>query len=175
VVVLAEWNPTLCKSGKGWGTHGMVSSRRSGIRSATRPFRKITTARWFGRSERHVSCVRGVKSHPLQKRQRMGHLGDGEFEKKRDEVGDPSVPQDYDSKVVRRSERHVSCVGGVKSHPLQKRQRMGHPRYGELKKNWRWATRYSRRAASYTASKRVRASRSCCGSPDFTRKSLAPR
>src|ERR1700756_128732 len=32
-------------------------------------------------------CVGGVESHPLQKRQRMEHPQDGEFEKKREIVG----------------------------------------------------------------------------------------
>jgi hypothetical protein len=67
-----------------------------------------------------------VEIPPFAKAAKDGHPRDGELKKKRDKAGHPSVPQDYDSKVVRRSERHVSCVGGVKSHPLQMRQRMGH-------------------------------------------------
>src|SRR5690349_14458508 len=44
--------------------------------------------------------------------------------------------------VVRTLGMTCGRVGGVKSHPLQKRQRMGHPRRGEFgKKRDRWAGR----------------------------------
>ena len=44
------------------------------------------------------------------------------------------VPQDCDGNVVRTLGMACRCVGGAKSHPLQKRQRMGHPRNGEFEK-----------------------------------------
>jgi hypothetical protein len=72
-------------------------------------------------------CVDGVKSHPLQKRQRMGHPRDGEFEKKRDKAGHPSVPQDYDSKVVRTLGKACGCVGGVEIPPFAKAAKDGAP------------------------------------------------
>ena len=40
----------------------------------------------------------------------------------------------FNSDDVRSPGTAGGCVGVVESHPLQKRQRMGHPRYCELKK-----------------------------------------
>ena len=56
---------------------------------------------------------------------------------------DTCLAVDAESFVTKRIRYHVAS--GLKSHPLQKRQRMGHPRDGEFEKKRdsgiRWATR----------------------------------